>query len=734
MKTQSVMFLLLLLGVAPLLPAQHQDFTIRGSVTDENGAPLPYVNVFLMKSAYGAVTDEKGRFLITTHESGVFDLVASSVGYGRFTSTIDLTGDLDLAIALTALPVKGDEVVVTASSYGSEKGKGLVMSSMDVVTTPGGAADIYQSLKTLPGLTQVSESAELYVRGGDPIETVTLIDQASLYHPYTFESAFGGIFSSLNTSTVSSMFFSSGGFSVKYGNVLSGVLDIDTKDRVPLPRYSIGISIANAAVNAELPLNDSRTGLRLNGRHTFTRSLFWLNGGADRFTVTPVSRDLTATATHAYSETGRVKLVALLAGDEQGVNVDRPEFSGIFNGTSRNTLLNLQVKDILLTTVAAKSSISFNRYQSSWRFGVLDLARTDEIVKWRTDAAQPLSARLKLAYGWEAEKRSTAYRGIIPSNDYDVRSEAPGEYLDALLAGTRLGAYAEVELAGVPGIPGLFAVAGVRTDHIPSLGRTWYDPRGSIGWRLGDRSTVRFATGIFRQLPDARLFAQSDGNPDLGPMKAVHYVVSYDYAVEEGTDIRVELFHKQYLDLPLEHPTLHYDNGGRGYARGIDMVAKGNLGLLSGWVSYGFLDSKRQWMDYAGLAPSPYDITHNLAIVIKVNVSQAWQVGLTYKHATGKPFTEIIGADYHPGTRVYEPIQGTTNGSRYRPYRRLDLRLTHLTTLLGENGAAFYIEALNILNIENSFGYTYSPDYSERKDIRSYFGRRLVVIGVQLGL
>jgi len=735
MKTISVVLLLILIlgRITVFSQGQPSELIVQGSVSDEEGNPLPFVNVFLLNTPFGMMTDERGRFAIKVSREGEFDLVASAISYERFTTRIKVLRPLEINIILPTDDIKGDEIVVTGSSYGSEKGKGVVVSSMDVITTPGGAADIFQSLKTLPGLTQVSESAELYVRGGDPIETVTLVDQASLYHPYTFESAFGGIFSSLNTSTVNSMFFSSGGFSAKYGNVLSGVLDIETKDKAPRFKYGFGISIANAMVSAEIPLNDEATSIRLNARQSFTRPLFWFNGGVDRFTVTPASRDLSASLTHQYSETGKVKLHVLLAEDEQGVNVERPELSGIFSGASKNTLLNLQMKDILFSEIVSKSSLSFNRYRSNWNLGVLDLVRTDEILKFRTDEEHSLTTRLKLMYGMEAEKRSTSYRGTIPSEDYNIRPDAPKESLDALFAGVRLGAYAEVEVTRLFGIPNLFAAVGLRTDHIPVLGLTWIDPRGSIGLKLSDRSTVRVASGIFQQLPDARLFAQSDGNPNLRPMKAIHYIASYDYKIDDGMDLRIEMFHKQYLNLPLEHPLLNYDNGGRGYARGIDMVAKGSLGFVSGWVSYGYLDSKRYWMDFTGLAPSPYDITHNVAVVLKVNVTQTWQCGFTYKHATGRPFTEIVGANYHTNQNVYEPIKGETNASRYRDYRRLDIRLTYLTKLFGENFAALYIEGLNILNIENIFGYNYSPDYSERQDIRSYFGRRLVVVGMQVG-
>jgi len=63
----------------------------------------------------------------------------------------------------------------------------------------------------------------------------------------------------------------------------------------------------------------------------------------------------------------------------------------------------------------------------------------------------------------------------------------------------------------------------------------------------------------------------------------------------------------------------------------------------------------------------------------------------------------------------------------------LDLRLTYFTTLFDRFNSVFYLEGLNILDLKNIFGYYYSPDYSERKEVSSYFGRRTVVVGMSLG-
>ena len=206
--------MIFLMNLAVILTVHPQDrTTIEGVITGDNNEPLVYVNVYLAGTFDGTMTAEDGSFRFTTNKPGEADLVVSIVGYEQQTRTlnIELGERYFFTIRLRSKAVQTQTVVISASSYGTEEGKGLVVSPMDILMTPGGAADIFQTLKTLPGLTQVSESAELYVRGGNPTETVTLLDGASLYHPYTFESAYGGLFSNINTNIIRGMYFSSGG-------------------------------------------------------------------------------------------------------------------------------------------------------------------------------------------------------------------------------------------------------------------------------------------------------------------------------------------------------------------------------------------------------------------------------------------------------------------------------------------------------------------------------------------
>ncbi len=733
--TKIFLLIIFLIVTFSFSSAQEKSISIRGSVTDEANAPLAYVNVFILDSFEGSMSDDNGKFSFTTNQKGKIELVASLIGYEKLQHTVllDSLSDNPFHLIMESSFITTDEVIVTASSYGTAEDNGVVMTSMDVITTPGGAADIFQSLKTLPGVTQVSESAQLYVRGGDPNETITLLDQASLYHPFTYESAYGGLFSNINTHTIKGMYFSSGGFSTKYGNALSGVLDLETKNEPDIQQFLFGLSLASADISGQVPISYSKLGLRFNARQSFTKPIFWLNGGMDEFTVMPVSSDANATLTYKYSNTGRIKLFGSIAKDEQGVNVKLPGYTDEFNGNSTNNIINLQLTDVVFYNTVIKASISKTGYDSNWKLGILDINRKDNGLKFRGDVETILSSSMKLLIGGEWEYRNAHFKGVIPVEEHDIRNEAEGELINAKFDVSRIGTYAEAELSNIFGANGLFVIAGVRADVVSPLSLNWIDPRGGIGYRITNDLTFNLGWGIFHQHPDPRLYASSDGNPNLDAMKATHYIASLDYKINKVSSVRIEGYHKEYNNLPLEDELLIYNNNGYGFAQGIDFMIKGDLfGLIDGWISYGFINTKRKWMDFEELSSSSFDITHNLTVIAKYNITQSFQIGINYKYATGRPFTPVINSNYISDLDIFEPVYGNDNSDRHPTYQRLDIRLTYLTQLFDNYFTVLYVEGLNILDINNIFGYSYNRDYSQRSSVDSYFGRRTIVFGFQV--
>ncbi|HLL85207.1 MAG TPA: TonB-dependent receptor plug domain-containing protein, partial [Longimicrobium sp.] len=112
---------------------------------------------------------------------------------------------------------------------------GTALKRIDVLMTPGGTADLMQAIQTGPGTTRAAEGSDLYVRGGDPAEAPVWVDGARLVYAGRYESLHGGAFGVLDPAVLASATFSSGGFGARYGNALSGVLDVETLGRPSTP-------------------------------------------------------------------------------------------------------------------------------------------------------------------------------------------------------------------------------------------------------------------------------------------------------------------------------------------------------------------------------------------------------------------------------------------------------------------------------------------------------------------
>lgn len=731
----STFYKLLILLVFPACSLLSAQVHISGKVTDIKGTKLSYVNVYIQNTFNGTMSDEEGMYSFLTEPSDTITIIATSIGYRKYTYTIDIQekDSININIHLVPEAVKLNETVVSASSYGSEKEKGLIVSRIDIYTTPGGAADLFQSLKTLPGISQVSESAELYVRGGDPSETLTIVDQAGFYHPYTYESSYGGLFSNINTAMIKSMFFSSGGFSAKYGNSLSGILELVTIDKPAASGYSIGISMAALSAAGRIDLIDNKLGLNIFLNKSYTEPIMWLNGEMDQFTSFPTSQDISTSLIYSYSNTGQLKLLALLANDKTGVKVDRPELEGRFDGSTDNTLINFQHKDILNKDILIKSSISYSKHDNDWELGLLDINMIDETINFRSDLETIIASYYKVSGGIQAGVRVEKFEGKMPENAFDYRPNGEYRYLDDNTKQIRYGGYLEVESHDIFEITNLSLIFGLRSDYFPKVGVLWLDPRLAFVYKLNNTSMLQLSTGLFHQLPDSRLFKNAVGNPNLSAMNASHYILSYNYTINDKNNFRIELYHKKYQDLPLEDKSTNYSNKGYGFANGLDIIMKGELPFnISGWLSYGYLNTKRLWMDYKSITNSDFDISHQLTLIAKYNISSMWQIGINFKVASGRPYTPVKGSILNTGYNLYEPIYAQKNSDRHPTYKRLDLRITHFNQLFGRYNTILYLEGLNIINIKNIFGYTYNEDYSKRSAIKSYFGRRTIVIGASI--
>jgi len=711
--------------------AQDETCVIKGVVCDQKKERIPYANVFFKDGKLeGQLTNEKGEFEIKTAICGKRKLMVSRLGYENKIIDLQLsTSQLStLEIILKEEPVELKGVTVTASSFSSkEEDAGIAINKMDVVTTPGAAADVFQSIKALPGLTPVSEGAELFVRGGNPYETSTLLDQASLNHPYHNESHYGGLFGVIDPSVIKDIYFSSGGFSAKYGNALSGVLDIKTEDWVEKSQMDVNVNIAGFAFNSAFPLYNHKMAVRFSGRKSTSDLLFQVNRIRYDFLSIPTSQDGTFNLSWKYSTNGKIRFFVLGGDDQQSLKVDLPSYSQELGTNSKNVLYNLQLIDILPSHILTKISLSSSRYSQAWRYGIWEYENKESTEKLRWDNELSYGKEDFLNFGMEINRESFSFKGIFPEDSTDFSSDAKQKVIEDKNEVNYLGGYTENQIHLSEK---LFLKAGIRGDY-QSLSRSFsLDERYSLGVSVSPRDVIRISWGTFHQHPRSQHLDREYGNPKLKASKAYHAVIGWEREWDRKA-LRIETYYKKYEKLPLDDTLINYSNQGYGYAGGVDFIFKANLSSkISGWVTYSFIQTKRKELDFTQLFTTRYDIPHNLNLVGKVKLGISYEVGINYRFCTGQPFTPVVGSYYDSTQVVWKPVYGDINAERFPHYNRLDARLTKIFSIHPDVFSLFYLEILNILDIPNIMDYSYSSDYSKREKVLSYFSKRCMVFGV----
>ncbi|MBM4169460.1 MAG: TonB-dependent receptor [Ignavibacteria bacterium] len=736
-KPMIVLVLFLLLTLPAHLEGQTQpSATVAGLVTDRKGDPLELVNVRIVGTLDGDATDRNGRFSFRTSKLGFQRLTATMVGYNPVSADLNLSPDdsVYLVLALEETFIKLSEVNVQAGAYTTgDELKGTTLRSLEVLTTPGAAADIFRAVQTFPGVFSVDEGSGLFVRGGDVSEIVVLLDQATVFHPYRYETPTGGVFGTIPPFLVRGTYFSTGGFSARYGNALSGILAMESLD---LPRrlsYSGGLGLAAGTLGANIPVVPGKLGVRFSANQSFTDLMFRVNGVRHQFTITPRGHDANLSIIYRYSESGQLKLFNFMNSNRIGVRVDEPSFEGQFVSEETSRLHNLQWKDLVRDWVV-KGSVSYSSFATERALGNMNMKPSDAARKLRFDADRSLTNDLRLAVGIEYESLDNSFSGTIPTNPEVLDPQADVYLLEEQYKTTRGGAYVELEAQLSRRLIGS---AGVRVDHYGIARQTVGDPRLTFQYFITKETIARLSCGLYSQFPQPMLYNRASGNPQLLSQRAQHLILGIEHT-DDQLMLRVEGYQKTYDDLVLREKTTRYANLGDGLARGVDCFLKYGAFLqtpVNGWISYSYLHSRRlqarnlvDRYEYE-TAPSSFDITHNLTVVAKAQVIQFLSASLTFRYATGRPVTPVIGAVHHADRGFYEPISGPINSERLPEFIRLDGGLSYFLPFGESNAATFYLAVSNLLNRANPIRYEYSPDYSERRLKTSEY-RRFFYFGV----
>jgi len=205
---------------------------IAGLVKDKaSGDFLSGANVIIEGTTMGAAADLNGYYFILNIPPGKYRLKAMMMGYKAMLVTdvqviIDLTTKVDFELEPTAL--QGEVVEITAERPLIEKdvtSSSTVTTSEQIDKMP--VASFQEVLVITPGFVEsgTGDSRNFNVRGGRNNELAFMIDGF-----YVEDPLFGGMGSDVANVGIAELAVLTGTFNAEYGEAMSGILNIVTKE------------------------------------------------------------------------------------------------------------------------------------------------------------------------------------------------------------------------------------------------------------------------------------------------------------------------------------------------------------------------------------------------------------------------------------------------------------------------------------------------------------------------
>ena len=561
-----------------------------------------------------------------------------------------------------------DEVVVKAHKTIPMNNRWSDLQPVDLVTVAGANGNLYKALETLPGTQIQGESGRLLVRGGSSDETQTYIDGMHVLNPYTSTAenipARGRyspfMFSGINLST--------GGHSQEYGEALSAVLPLETKDNSRINKVGISPSTVgiggggnHAFRNASLALNLDYQNLALYnkvypGRIDFKKP-YQMFSGATQFRYTP-------------SGSSVFKIY---------VGYDRTDYS---NYTDNNRYLFCLGENNVYLNSTFRTAISGGwEWFSGMAYSLFDRKVDGAVTEgdhwcekqaelhFKTKLSKKFHPTFRMDVGFESFLRwyETRYSQVSVADTKEISPTIEAVF------GTV--SYYPVE--------NLKAELSFRTEYASLARKINFSPRLSFSYSWCDL-VLSATAGRYTQLPNAKYLAQQ---PSLLSEACRQYNVGGLYKAA-GRFYKAEFYYKKYDRLVLYTPA-GLTSGGYGSSKGVDLYFEDRslMRNLECNLSYSFNLSQRKYLEYTELTTPQYATRHNASLVLKYSLTKLRTiVALTERFASGRPY--------------HNPVRSGLMNDETKPYNSLDLGFTFLAT----KKMIIHASATNVLCRKNVFG------------------------------
>lgn len=645
--------------------------SISGTVIDADARQsLPGAHIRITELDRGEVSDTEGKFQFTEVPAGVYSVEVSFVGFQTRTLTdivVRSNRTHNLNIELRMATVEGEAVTVSSGYFQRSETQHVSRATMnreEIRRSPGAGQELSRVITTVPGVATSENSQDLMVRGGSPQENANYINNIfvpTVNHFDGEEARSYGPIGLVDTDLVESLEFYAGGYSATYGNRMSSVADIQYR-RGSRDRWQ-----------GQLDLNMSGFGGALEGPIGEYGS-FWLSAnrsyldlisdalsvvGAPRFADVQFKADFDLNADN--------QLTFLQIFGDSGSEWDREE--SLDDGRLSYLNMNNQVNTTGLNWRRFWNDEIHSTTSVSYSFLAQDIStrytETDDIELIYNNRHDYISFR-NVTYWRAADAHRFEFGGdlIYTNGDYDyyyapfvneANVERPEISRDLQVDNWN------AELFGsyiIRPTSRLTLTLGSRLGY-NNINEDWMiSPRLGTSLEVSDRLTLKASGGIYRQQMPLFIRSQQEAFRDLSDPYVRQMIAGFDYLFGESTQLTVEVYDKQYRQMPIQPADYHagppsyvFDDGGtffdeleddgEAWAWGIDLmvhrkITDGIYGTLSGsFFRSRYKDYKGDWQN------RDFDVEYLVSAVGGYRPNNHWEFSIRWSYIGSRPFTPL---------------------------------------------------------------------------------------------
>ncbi len=739
-RLSAYLFLISLISSSSLLAA---NFTVtvkeRGS-----GMLIDGATVVLDESDIYETSNKKGQ----ANFSGI-DLPKKikilAAGYETQTGPVKPDKE-SVTLYLSPVVFEGEGLEVTAERI-VEKASKISLSKQELTQAPGSQGDPLKALVSLPGIVQAGEnSAAVYMRGSDTNSNIVWVNNAPIGYLYHF----GGIYSTINPMLIEDINLFPGGFPVKYGDVLGGV--IDAKLRAPKKdrtHYAFDISTIASSFLIEGPVGEnSDDSFYVAARRSYIDLLFSpekmneLTGNDEEedneFIVVPRFYDAQALYRHELDK-GYLDYYFFAAKDKMAFDMKSaaktdPQFAGELSNSIEYQTAGITWQQTINSYWDHITTLAYYRDKKVTRLGRDDSGKPFYIdvktsslslrphLNWQFRKDQKLSFGTELFYTDAPVDLYMSRASSEGDPDFDFTSQKKYR-LEKTLIAKAFTPYIKYRKTWGDRFASTLGLRYSYTNVSGGYDSRELSPRASLEYNLTPKTLLTASWGRYTQMPDGASIIETFGNPRLDTTEAEHRILGVQHKLNSLYSVKAEIYQKPMTNLVVSidenDPPDNYANKGTGEAYGFDLFIKREArhGKM-GWLSLSWAKSKRTnqltgvTRDFSGDQPLTLTAVWGQPFG---GTWKRWKWGVKAEVRSGTPYTEIISRYREiegDDTSRWIAEYGKHNAKRTPTYYKVDLRIDR-EILFKESKMKLYLDLQNVTFAKNIIEYDYGNEYEK---------------------